>query len=306
MKYNTVIIGGGICGLTAAAEAAKMGLSVLLLEAMYTGGMAIRTKKNVDCPLFPEGTTGEELTDTVEKAALAAGARLFHERVTDLSLEDRVKTVITDKGSYEADTVIIASGLRLREMGLENERALNGLGIFKSVAEGSRAVSGKKVAVWGTGTDAAEEALALAELCTAVYLICPEQRLAAGKKYTERIKNTPKIKLCENTLIAGVNEGMFLLEGMTVINRETTELDMIPVEAVFVAPETEPDTDFLLGHVRMTDDGAVIVNENMETDVSGVFAAGAVRAGTQKNVADAAADAVRAARAANAYITESR
>lgn len=302
MKYNTVIIGGGIAGLSAAAAAASMGLSVLLLEAMYTGGMALRSKKPLESPFFPDGITGEELTDRAEKSAVGAGARIFHERVTEVSLGEKVKTVTTDKGSYEADTVIIASGVRLREMGLENERALNGLGIFRTVAEGLRAAEGKKAAVWGTGVAAAEYAIALADKCIAVYLICPAERLSVGKKYAERIKNTPKIKLCENTLIAGVSEGMFLLESMTVVNKTTMQLDVIPVETVFTAPEAEPDTDLFLGHVRMDDDGAVITDECMMTDVPGVYAVGAVRKGSLCTAEDAAADAYRAARAANEYL----
>lgn len=303
MKYNTLIIGGGAAGLCAAQAAARLGLSVLLLEALYTGGMAIKVKNVPDFPGFPDGISGEELTDRMEKAALNDGARILHERVTQMELSEKVKKVITDKGEYEADTVIIACGARIREMGLENERSLNGLGIFHAVGEGQRAVAGKKVAVWGSGAEACETALALAEGCIAVYMICPEDYLKAGKGVIERIKNTPKIKVYENTLIAGVNEGMFLLENMTVINKETTELDIIPIEAVFVASELEPDSDVLMGHVRMDDDGAVIVNADMETETDGIYAVGAVRSGSARTIIDAAADASRAAFAANRYLT---
>lgn len=304
MKYNTVVVGGGTAGLCAAYAAARLGLSVLVLEALYTGGRAIKVKNVPDFPGFSEGISGEELTDRIEKSAIASGTRILHERVTDMELSERIKTVITDKGTYEADTVIIACGARIREMGLENERALNGLGIFHAVKEGQSAIRGKTAAVWGFGEEACAYALSLAEICTAVHMICPMPQLKAGKQRVERIMNTPKIKLHKNTLLAGVNEGMFLLEGITVIDKETTELDMIPAEAVFVAPELEPDSDVLLGHVRMTDDGAVIVSEFMETDVPGVFAAGAVRNGSLFTLVDAAADAYRAAEAANRFIVE--
>ncbi len=302
MKYNTIVIGGGAAGLDAAAACARLGLSVLLLEAMYTGGMALKVKNVPDFPGFPDGISGEELTDRMEKAAVASGVRILHERVADMELSEKTKSITTDKGSYTSDTVIIACGARIREMGLENERALTGLGIFHAVAEGRRAIEGKKAAVWGSGEEACEYALELAELCIAVYLICPEEHLRAGKRLIERIRNTPKIKLYENSLIAGVNEGMFLLESMTVVGKETMEIDSMPVEAVFVAPELEPDSDVLLGHVRMTDDGAVIVNEKMETETEGVYAVGAVREGSALSLVDAAADARRAALSVNGYI----
>ena len=302
MKYNTVVIGGGAAGLDAAASCARLGLSVLLLEAMYTGGMALKVKNVPDFPGFPDGISGEELTDRMEKAAVAAGVRILHERVTDMELSEKTKSITTDRGAYEADTVIIACGARVREMGLENERALTGLGIFHAVAEGKRAIEGKKAAVWGSGEEACNFALELAEICIAVYLICPEERLNAGKRLIERIRNTPKIKLYENSLIAGVNEGMFLLESMTVVGKETMEIDSMPVEAVFVSPELEPDSDVLLGHVRMTDEGAVIVNGDMATETEGVYAVGAVRSGSAKTIPDAVADARRAALAVNAYI----
>lgn len=302
MKYNTVVIGGGAAGLDAAAQCARLGLSVLLLEAMYTGGMALKQKNVTDFPGFPEGVSGEELTDRMEKAAIAEGVRILHERVTDMELSEKTKSITTDRGAYEADTVIIACGARIREMGLENERALTGLGIFHAVAEGKRAIEGKKAAVWGSGEEACRYAVELADICIAVYLVCPEERLNAGKRLIERIRNTPKIKVYENSLIAGVSEGMFLLESMTVVGKETMEIDSMPVEAVFVAPELEPDSDVLLGHVRMTDDGAVIVNDKMETETAGVYAAGAVRSGSAKTLEDAVADARRAAMSANAYI----
>lgn len=302
MKYNTIVIGGGAAGLEAASACARLGLSVLLLEAMYTGGMALKQKNVPDFPGFPDGISGEELTDRMEKAAIASGVRILHERVTDMELSEKTKSITTDKGAYLSDTVIIACGARIREMGLENERALKGLGIFHTVAEGKRAIEGKKAAVWGSGEEACRYAAELADICIAVYLVCPEERLNAGKRLIERIRNTPKIKVYENSLIAGVSEGMFLLESMTVVGKETMEIDSMPVEAVFVAPELEPDSDVLLGHVRMTDDGAVIVNGKMETETEGVYAVGAVRDGSAKTLVDAAADARRAACAVNAYI----
>lgn len=306
MGYNVIVIGGGIAGLSAAQRCAGHGLTVLLLEAMYTGGMAVKVKNIGDFPGFPEGISGEELTDRMEKGALSAGAKILHERVTALDLENKVKKITTDRGEYEADSVIIACGVRLREMGLENERALNGLGIFHSVNEGAKAVTGKSAAVWGSGSFACSMALELSEICSSVYIIAPEERLCASKKYLDEILKNNKIKVYENYLIASVSEGMFMLDGAVIVNRETMEVETINTEAVFVAPMIEPDSDVLLGTVRMTDDGAVIINGNMETQIPGVFAAGAVREGSSHTAVDAVCDGERAADAVNRYITEEK
>lgn len=306
MSYNVIVIGGGIAGLSAAQRCAGHGLTVLLLEAMYTGGMAVKVKNIVDFPGFPEGISGEELTDRMEKGTLSAGAKILHERVTALDLEEKIKKITTGRGEYEAESVIIACGARIREMGLENERALNGLGIFHSVNEGAKAVSGKRAAVWGAGSYACRQALELSEICSRVYLICPEERLCASKKYLDKISKNDKIKVYENFLIASVSEGMFMLDGAVIVNRETMEIETAELEAVFVAPMLEPNSDVLLGSVRMTDEGAVIINENTETQIPGVFAAGAVREGSSHTAVDAVCDGERAADAANRYITKAK
>ncbi len=300
--YDLIVIGGGVAGMSAAQRAADHGISVLLLEGLYTGGKTAK-EKVTDYPGFPEGIDGEALTDKIEKGILQRGVKILHEKVTELDLDSSIKFIKTDRGNYEAKAVILALGIRKRELGLSNERALSGMGVFHSAEKEGERVSGKTVAVVGKGNEAVCEALILSELCKLVYIICPEEILGASKKYMDRLKKKDNISFCPESLIAGVDEGIFMLESMTVINRVTTEFKTVPVDAIFVPDTPEPDTDVLLGHVRMTDDGAVITGADMETTKEGVFAAGAVRDGSAYTVTDAVADGFRAADSVNLYLT---
>ena len=302
--FDVIVIGGGVAGMCAAKKCKDHGLTVLLLEALYTGGKTVKAGTIYDYPGFPDGVSGEKLTDLLEEAVRSRGVKILHERVTSMDFSSPLKHIVTDRDSYTTPSVIIATGIRPREIGLTNERALSGMGIFHSAEDEGIRVSGKTVAVFGNGNEALKQALILSELCPKVYLISPTTELRASRKYVDELKQTENIVLCPESLIANAEEGMFLLESMTVIHRVTTEFKVVPVEAIFVAPMPEPDTDVLLGSVRMTDEGAVIVGGDLSTSAAGVFAAGAVRDGSSYTVIDAISDGFRAADSVNRFLVE--
>ena len=302
--FDVLVIGGGVAGMSAAKKAKDHGLSVLLLEALYTGGKTFKTELITDYPGFPEGISGEKLTDLLEEEIRNLGVKILHERVTSMDFSAPLKHIKTDRGEYSCPAVIIATGIRPLEMGLTNERGLSGMGIFHSAKDEGFRVAGKTVAVFGYGNAALTEALILSEKCEKVYLICPTPTLGASKKYNDLLIRSKNITLVPETLIANAEQGMFLLEEMTLINRVTTEFKVVPVEAIFVAPMPEPDSDVLLGSVRMTDEGAVITDGNLGTSKEGVFVAGGVREGSCFTVVEAISDGFRAADSANNFIVE--
>ncbi len=302
--FDVIVIGGGVAGMCAAKKASDHGLSVLILEALYTGGKTVKAGNIMDYPGFPEGIDGEKLTDLLEEAVRSRGVKILHEKVTSMDFSAPLKHIETDRGSYTTPAVVIATGIRKREIGLTNERALSGMGIFHSAEKEGFRVSGKTVAVFGNGNEAVTEALILSRLCSGVYLISPTTTLGASKKYMKELDRADNITVVPESLIANAEEGMFLLEAMTVINRVTTEFKVVPVEAIFVAPMPEPDSDVLLGSVRMTDDGAVITASDLSTSAEGVFAAGAVRDGSAYTVIDAISDGFRAADSVNRFLVE--
>ncbi len=303
--YDLIVIGGGIAGMCAAKKASDHGLSVLILEAEYTGGKTVKAGNIMDYPGFPEGISGEKLTDLLEEAVRGRGVKILHEKVVSMEVSAPLKHIVTDRDSYTCPTIIIATGIRPREIGLSNERGLTGMGIFHSAKDEGFRVAGKTVAVFGNGNAALTDALILSEICEKVYLVSPTTTLGASKKYNDMLIRSKNITLVPETLIANAEQGMFLLDSMTLINRVTTEFKVLPVEAIFVAPMPEPDSDVLLGSVRMTDEGAVITDGNLKTSAEGVFAAGGVRDGSSHTVIDAISDGFRAADSANRYLVES-
>lgn len=299
--YHVIVIGGGPAGLSAATAAAQHGYRVLLLEALYTGGKAVKCPLISDYPGFPEGISGEALTDKLERSMMDAGVKVLHERAVDMELAGVKKTVITERGRYSASAVIAATGARRRELGLEKEHALIGMGLFHGMEDVGR-VAGKVSAVVGSGNEACRQLLALADVCPKVYWISPEQRPDVSKKFLESVMTRQNIDAQFGCLVADVVEGVFFLESMTLVNRRTTDIKTLPVEALFVTPMPEPDSDVFLGHLRMTDDGAVRIDADMAASEEGVFAAGAVRESSRATFLEAVADGVRAADAANRYL----
>lgn len=302
--YRVIVIGGGTAGLCAAEKAARHGFSTLLLEAMYIGGKMVKREVIDDYPGFFGGLNGRMLTERLEKAAIDSGIRILHERVAKMDFEKEEKTVVTDKGVYTADAVILATGMRQRTLGLADERALSGMGIFHSARNEAPHAAGKVVVLVGSGNAVCKEAEILSKQCKTVYLICPDESLGASKKYIDSLRALRNVSVNPGTLVAGVNEGLFMLDSVMVVNRVTTELKTIPAEAVFLAPMAEPDSDVFLGQVRMTDDGAVIVDEDMKTSADGVFAAGAVRYGSEYTVLSAVYDGNHASDCVNRYLTQ--
>lgn len=300
--YDVIVIGAGVAGMCAAKKAADHGLSVLLLEALYTGGKTAKTKNITDYPGFPDGISGEKLTDLLEEAVRSRRVKILHERVTSMDFSAPLKHIVTDRDEYTCPSVIIATGIRQREIGLTNERALAGMGIFHSAKDEGLLLSGKSVAVFGNGNAALTEALTLSEVCKEVYLISPTHSLGVSKKYDDELRRSKNITVIPDSLIANAVEGMFLLESIMVINRITTEFKSLPIDAVFVAPMPEPDSDVLLGSVRMTDEGAVITDGNLATSADGVFAAGGIRDGSGYTVIDAISDGFRAADSVNRFL----
>ena len=302
--FDVVVIGAGVAGMCAAKKAKDHGLSVLLLEALYTGGKTVKTKCITDYPGFPEGISGERLTDLLEEAVRSRGVKILHETVKSMDFTAPLKHIETDRDSYTCPAVIIATGIRQREIGLTNERGLAGMGIFHSAKDEGFRVTGKKVAVFGNGNEALSEALILSEICKEVYLISPTHTLGVSRKLDDELRRSKNITVIPESLIANAEEGMFLLESMTVINRITTEFKVMPIDAIFVAPMPEPDSDVLLGSVRMTDEGAVITDGTLKTSAEGVFAAGGVRDGSSYTVIDAVSDGFRAADSVNRFLLE--
>src|SRR5699024_8833181 len=182
------IIGGGPGGYTAALYAARAGFSALVLEKLSPGGQMATTDQIDNYPGFPQGVNGFELALEMQKGAQRFGAQTELAEVLRVDLRGPVKEVVTQKETYRAPTVVLATGASPRELGLPGERELRGRGVSYCATCDGMFYRGKTVAVVGGGNTAAADVLYLSRLCEKVYLIHRRDQLRASRVYLEPLK----------------------------------------------------------------------------------------------------------------------
>ena len=300
--YDTIIIGGGPAGYSAALYAARAGLNTLVLERLSAGGQAAITDIIENYPGFDEGIGGFELAMRMQKGAEAAGALTEYREVISLDLTNGIKKVQTDTGELLAKTVIIATGADPRRLGLAREDELVGRGVHYCAHCDGRFYRGREVAVVGGGNTAVEDALYLSNIAKKVYLIHRRDEFRATKVYLEPLfakENVEVITSCQVTGILGDEN----FGGIRILNLKNGTERELATDALFVSVGRAPATAFLGDAVKL-ESGYVVADESTETSLPGVFAAGDVRTKELRQVITAAADGASAAEAAAKYITK--
>lgn len=300
--YDTVIIGGGPAGYSAALYAARAGLDTLVLERLSAGGQAAITDVIENYPGFDEGIGGFELAMRMQKGAEAAGAVTEYGEALSLDLSGKVKRIVTDSGELLAKTVIIATGADPRRLGLDGEDALTGRGIHYCAHCDGRFYRGRTVAVVGGGNTAVEDALYLSRIAKKVYLIHRRDELRATRVYHEPLSSAENIEILRNSTPKELIRGE-RLEGVRLESTADGSESVIAVDALFVAIGREPVTGFLPGDILL-EDGYVKAGESTETTALGVFAAGDVRTKALRQVITAASDGAIAAESAARYLLD--
>lgn len=301
--YDTIVIGGGPAGYTAALYAARAGLSTLVLEKFSAGGQMTETSVIDNYPGFDEGIDGFSLGDKMKKGAEKYGAETVQTEVTAVSLLGDVKSVTTDAGEFSGRTVIIATGASHRHLGIDNESALVGRGVgYCAVCDGML-YRRKTVAVVGGGNSAAADAAYLSRICEKVYLIHRRDTLRATKIYHEPLMKTENVEFLWDST---VEELLFekKLTGAKIKNVKTGELREIALDGLFVSIGRNPVTSIFEGQLALDNYGYVIAGEDTKTSVAGVFAAGDVRTKELRQVVTAAADGAVAAHYAEQYLAK--
>ena len=196
--YDTVVLGGGPAGYTAALYAVRSGLSTLVLEKFSPGGQMTQTAQIDNYPGFHEGIDGFTLGYQMQLGAHRFGAETVQTEVLSVNLRADPKVITTDMGDYYAKTVIIATGADHKHLGIEGETDLIGRGVGYCAACDGMLYRGKTVAVVGGGNTAAADALFLSRVCAKVYLIHRRDTLRASKIYHEPLQNTGNIQILWN------------------------------------------------------------------------------------------------------------
>lgn len=300
--YDTVIIGGGPGGYSAALYCARSGMSVLVLEKLSAGGQMATTGQVDNYPGFEEGIDGFELGEKMKKGADRFGAETAFAEVTAVDLKTEPKKITTTEGIVLAKTVVIATGASPRELGIPEEQKLRGRGVaYCAVCDGMR-YRDKTVVVSGGGNSAAEDALFLSKICKKVYLVHRRDRLRASMVYQKALEGSP-VEFKWNSRVTEILHEK-KVTGVVLEDVKTGEKTELACEGLFVAIGRVPDTTIFDGQVARNEQGYIIADETTKTSVPGVFAVGDVRTKPLRQIVTAASDGAVASKFIEEYLSE--
>ncbi len=301
--YDVIIIGGGPAGLSAGLYTSRAGLKTLLIEKGMIGGQITNAELVENYPGFPEGISGFDLGDSIHRQATKFGVETVSAEVTGVELGEGEKVIKTSEGDYTARAVIIAGGAALQKLGVPREEELTGKGVSYCATCDGAFFRGKAVAVVGGGDSALEEAILLTRFASRVIVIHRRDQLRASTIAQYRAFANEKIEFMWDTVVDGII-GDDRVTGLNVRNVKTNATSTIEVAAVFIYVGQRPNTDYLKGILPLDEEGRIITNERMETEVSGVFAAGDIRKHSARQVITAAGDGATAALSAERYLSQ--
>ncbi len=286
--YDLIVIGMGIGGITAGIYAKRGNLNVLLLDKGAPGGMLNNIEKISNYPGLIN-IKGSDFASKLFEQVNELEIPYKFEEVTNLRVEDDVKIVTTDRGEYRASSVIIATGTKPKYLGLDNEKDLLGRGLSTCATCDGAFYKDKDVAVVGSGNSALQESLYLAKLCKKIYLLNRKDGFKGEDILIDKVKNTENIEIIYNVNIKEYNEVDGKLESIVLDNGNT-----LNVSGVFIYIGYRPNTDMFKDLNITNMDGHIIVNENFETKIEGVYAIGDVIKKDIYQLATAASDAIHA------------
>lgn len=304
-QYDTIIIGGGPAGLSAALYAARYQLKTIIITELL-GGLVTEAPLVDDYLGLPD-TPGNKLVEKFVNHVKKYNVPIIIDRVEDVKRENNLWCAYTRlHGKICGYTVIIAVGSRKRKLRVPGEERLAGRGVSYCAACDGPLFKGKRVIVVGGGNSAFTSALYLASLASEVILIHRRDQFRAFKVYVEKARNTPNIRILTNTVIKEII-GENRVEAVKIQNTKTGEERIIKVDGVFVEIGLEPPRDFLekIG-IKVDENGYAYVNIDQSTNLPGVYVAGDAAGGPHKykfeQIITAAADGAVAADAAFKYI----
>ena len=301
--FDTIVIGGGPGGYTAALYATRAGFSALVLEKLSPGGQMATTDQIDNYPGFPQGVNGFELALEMQKGAQRFGAQTELAEVLQVDLRGPVKEVVTQKETYRAPTVVLATGASPRELGLPGERELRGRGVSYCATCDGMFYRGKTVAVVGGGNTAAADVLYLSRLCEKVFLIHRRDQLRASRVYLEPLKQAENVEILWDSQVTELLYGE-TLTGIKVRNKKTGETRELSLDGLFLAVGQLPNTQLFQGQVELDAAGCVVADETTRTNLPGVFAVGDLRQKPLRQVVTAAADGAVAAHFLEEYLSQ--
>jgi len=303
--YDTVVIGSGPAGYTAALYASRANLDTLVFQGFESGGQLMLTSDVENFPGYKDGIGGPEMMDDLQAQAERFGAEMRPDEVERVDLSERPFKLWAE-GEEEpvlAKSVVIATGAKAKWLGLPGEQRLMGRGVSGCATCDGFFFRDKRVAVVGGGDTAMEEALFLTKFASEVLIIHRRDTFRASKIMVDRARNNPKVTFVLDTVVEDVlGEGS--VEGVRVRNTRTGEVEDLKVDGFFAAIGHAPSTKLFEGQVELDEAGYVVQKESTMTSVPGVFSAGDVSDKRYRQAITAAGDGCRAAIDAERWLEE--
>ncbi len=298
--FDVIVIGEGITGLTAARHTSEHGLLTAMFEAKLFGGLIIGINK-LDGVAEEESGSGADLVSRLMMENLELGVANHNETVTGIARDGDLLAIATDGNRYRAKSVIIASGARLKRLGIPGEAKFEHRGVSQCADCDGPMLKGADAVVVGGGDSALQEALVLANFCERVHLVHRGSKFHARQHLAEAVDRCTHMKLIWNTVVDQVigTEGVTAVGTRNLADGTSSE---IPCRGFFAYVGLEPNSDFLPPEIKRDAQGHIVTGVAFATTLPGVFAAGAVRAGYGGMIADAIAEAKAVAAAASAYL----
>lgn len=301
---RVLVIGSGPAGLAAALYAARADLDPLVLTGMELGGQVSLTFAVENYPGFPEGIGGMEMVDLFQKQAQRFGARIEYDLASEVDFSERPFKVKTQNGKvYSAESVIISTGASAVHLNVPGENEFTGRGVSYCATCDGWFFKEKDVIVVGGGDSAVEESLFLTRYADNVTIVHRRDELRAGAILAERAKTNPKIDISWNTVVKEIF-GNGAVQTVKLQDTETGEEREREVDGVFIFIGHSPNTGMFTDQLEMDENGYLIVDKLMQTNVPGVFAAGEVADPHFRQVITSAGMGAAAAIQANRFMEE--
>lgn len=298
--YDLIIIGGGPAGLTASIYAKRFGLETLLIEKLGTGGQVPLTDLIENYPGFPQGISGVELATNITEQAKKFNVEIINDEVVNVEFNE-IKKVKTTFDVYESRGVIIATGASPKKLNIPGEKEFTGRGVSYCAVCDAYFYKNRDVVVVGGGDSALTEALYLTTFVNKLYLVHRRDKFRAAQYLQEKVFNNKKIEIILNSELKEI-KGDKRIEKVLIYNKEKGENIELNVSGVFIYIGLTPNTELFRNKINLDENGFIITDEDMRTNIRFVYAAGDVRRKSLRQIITACSDG---AIAANTFCTDS-
>ncbi|HZD10942.1 MAG TPA: thioredoxin-disulfide reductase [Candidatus Binatia bacterium] len=303
-REKLIIIGSGPAGLTAALYAGRAQLQPLVITGNQVGGQIAITNEVENYPGFPEGTTGPELVELMQKQAEKFGARFVFDEVEAVNLLDGSPFYVKTYGEeYETEALIITAGASPRRLGIPGEDEFIGRGVSYCATCDGFFFRGKDVIVVGGGDSALEEGLFLTKFADRVRIIHRRDELRAGPTLQRRAFGHDKISFIWDTVVTEI-EGDGTVKNVKIMDVNSGKESELTADGVFIYIGHYPNSKFLEGQLVMDEHGYVVTDDFMRTSVSGVFAAGEIQDPIYRQIATSVGQGCAAAMQVEKWLSE--